>query len=105
MAMNENFKIILQQSYARSNQLTNILHATRGFTVAFFVVLLTIFASTYSSKNYQSTEPIYFLIALFAILELSLWRLYDHYIDASIVDCYEKIVECEEKLHYPQKLK
>ena len=101
-----NNELFLKTNYSRVTQLVNINHQTTGFTVAFLAVILTIYVQTYFERlSFPKKEPIIFLVTLAAVLELILWRLYAHYIDSSIVSCYEKIVKCEDWFQFSDKVK
>jgi len=52
----------------------------------------------------QNKEFVYALIANAAILQLAIWRFYEHYVDYSIVICYKKIVYCEKILRIPKDI-
>lgn len=102
---NENLRVILQLTQSRTENLANILVASRGFTIAFFTAILGIFLSIFLSDTNQNKDFIYSLLLVSIILELSFWRLFEHYVDLSIVRCYEKIAYCEKKLILPNDFK
>ncbi|MGD1005241.1 MAG: hypothetical protein ABR887_07450 [Methanoregulaceae archaeon] len=99
----ENLRVTLQIHNDRNNNANTIIHATNGFTLAFFVGILTIFIDVYS-KNPPINPLIYSLIGFTSIFELCAWRLYANYVDEGITSGYKKIVYCQENLHFPKDI-
>ncbi|MDD1700218.1 MAG: hypothetical protein LUQ04_05425 [Methanoregula sp.] len=90
----DTYRIIYQSYQDRNNQLSALNHAAVGFTVAFLAAMIT----AYATVDCQFKGQILPLIVFASILELTLWRVYAYKIDSSIVDCYEKIICCEDEL-------
>jgi hypothetical protein len=99
----ENLRVTLKIYNDRNNNASNTIHAMNGFTIAFFVGILTIFKDVYLKKSPDSLS-LYSLIGFMSIFELCAWRLYANFVDYDIISCYEKIIYCQENLHFPRDI-
>ena len=120
----ETNRVLLQIYHERSNQLANMLIALNGFILAFISGLLAFVGSTYFSapacvvnctsgisgipacqvcELIQRSMPVIIAINI-SIVVLILWRFYAHYIDNDIVNCYRKILYCENELGVEYKI-
>jgi hypothetical protein len=102
--MPENIRIILKSTYEKIENLNNINHATIGFTVAFFGGLIAILIKIESNGGTSDKPLLYEIILIASIFELFIWRVYANYVDNSIIDCYKKIIYCEERLRIPEEI-
>lgn len=105
MTDEDNSKITLQIFSQRLENLVNINHATIGFTVAFFGGVLGIFSDVYFRQASPEKELLLLLVVVFLTVELVAWRIYAHYVDESIIDCYKKIITCQRNLVFSENIR
>jgi hypothetical protein len=102
--LSDNFREILKINYERCNQLSALNFQIFAICIAIIVGVLSFFGSAYFTSNDPSK---YFAIVITIHLlcfTLLFWRYCAHLLDNKIVNCYKKILYCENTLNIPQEI-